>query len=51
MEFNTSDNDSGEYKIEVIWNSTVNARESELGYLSGLYYLVLWKRYPEEKNT
>ena len=43
--------DSGEYKAEVIWDSAVYARELESGHLPGLYYLVLWKRYPEEENT
>ena len=39
-----------EYKIKAIWDSAVYTRESE-GYLLGLYYLVAWKIYPEEKNT
>ena len=43
-------NDSKEYKIKVIWNSMVYARESE-GHLPRLYYLVEWKGYPKEKNT
>lgn len=30
-----------EYKIEAIWNSMVYARESDLGYLPRIYYLVL----------
>ena len=38
MEFNTSDNK--EYKVEVIWDSAVNARESKSGHLQDLYYLV-----------
>ena len=42
---------SGKYKVEVIWDSAVYARESESGYLPGLYYLVFWKKYPEEENT
>ena len=29
-----------EYKVEAIWDSAVYARESELGYLPGLYYLI-----------
>ena len=49
-ELNAGD-DSGEYKVEVIWDSAVYARESESGHLSGLYYLVSWKGYPEEENT
>ena len=44
-------NKSGEYKVEVIWDSAVYARELESGYLSNLHYLVSWKGYPEEENT
>ena len=43
--------DSGEYEVEAIRDSAVYARESESGHLSGLYYLVSWKGYPEEENT
>ena len=50
IEFDTGDNDSREYKVEVIWDSAVYSRESKSGHLSGFYYLVLWKGYPEEKN-
>ena len=39
-----------EYKVEAIWDSAVYGRESESGHLSGLYYLIAWKRYSEEKN-
>ena len=46
-----SNNDSGEYKVEVIRDSAVYARKSVSGHLPGLYYLVFWKRYPEEENT
>ena len=41
---------SKEYKVDKIWNSAVYANEAE-GYLPGLYYLVVWKRYLEEENT
>ena len=51
MEFNVGDNESGEFKVKAIWDSAVYARESRLGHLLGLYYLVLWKGYPEEENT
>ena len=44
-------NDSREYKVEAIWNSTIYARELELGHLQSLYYLVSWKRYSKEENT
>ena len=48
--------DSEEYKVEAIWNSAVYARESELGQLPDLYYLVAWylvawKGYLKEENT
>ena len=49
-ELDAGDN-SGEYEVEAIWDSTVYARESESGHLPGFYYLVLWKRYLEEENT
>ena len=39
------------YELEGICNSAVYARESETGHLLGLYYLVSWKGYPEDKNT
>ena len=39
-----------EYKVEAIWDSTVYAKEADR-HLPGLYYLVAWKGYSEEKNT
>ena len=42
---------SKEYKVEAIWDNAVYTSESELGQLSGLYYLIAWKGYPKEKNT
>ena len=50
-ELDAGDNDSGEYKVEAIWDSAVYAKESESGHLLVLYYLVSWKKYPEEENT
>ena len=41
--------DNKEYKVEAIKNSAVYAKEAE-GYLTGLYYLVSWKGYSEEKS-
>ena len=38
------------YKVEAIKNSAVYAQEVER-HLSGLYYLISWKGYSEEKNT
>ena len=43
--------DNEEYEVEGICDSAVYARESETGYLPGLYYLVSWKGYPEDENT
>ena len=39
IEFDVSNNDSGKYKVEAIWDSTVYTRESE-GYLPRIYYPV-----------
>lgn len=43
--------DNKEYKVEVICNNMIYAKELESGYLPGLYYQILWKSYSEEKNT
>ena len=51
MELDAGNNNSGEYKVEAIRDSTVYARELESSHLPGFYYLVSWKRYPEEENT
>ena len=40
-----------EYEVDGIRDSAVYAKESATGQLLGLYYLVSWKSYPEEKNT
>ena len=47
-EFETDDDK--EYKVEVIWESTVYAKKVDR-YLPRLYYLVVWKGYLKEKNT
>ena len=47
--FKPGDNDK-EYKVEVIQDSAVYAKKTD-GHLPGLYYLVVWKNYPEKKNT
>ena len=49
-ELDASD-DSREYEVEAIQDSAIYAQESESVHLPGLYYLVSWKSYPEEKNT
>lgn len=46
--------DSGgreKYEVGAIRDSAVYARESDSGHLSGLYYLVVWKGYPEERTS
>ena len=43
-----SDNNK-EYKMEAIQDSAIHAKKVDR-YLSGLYYLVTWKSYPEEEN-
>ena len=50
-ELDVGNHDSEKYKVEVIPDSTVYARESESSHLPGLQYLFLWKNYLEEKNT
>ena len=43
--------DNKEYEVEAIRDSAVYARKSESGHLPGFYYLIYWKRYPEEENS
>ena len=50
LEFNDNDDSSKEYKIEAIWDSIVNARDSKSGHLLGLDDLISWKRYLKEEN-
>ncbi len=39
-----------EYEVEAIINSAVYGQQAN-DQIPGLYYLVLWKGYPEEDNT
>ena len=50
LEFKAGGNNK-EYDVEDICNSAIYARESEAGYLPGLYYLVSWKGYHEDEST
>ena len=50
LDFKFEADDDKEYEVNDIQDSAVYARESAR-QLPGLYYLVLWKSYPEEKNT
>ncbi len=46
------DGNGKKYEVEEICNSTVYTKESDSGHhLPGLYYLPLWKDYPEKENT
>ena len=47
IEFKT--NNDKKYKIKSIQNITVYKKRLGAGYLPGLYYLISWKTYPEEK--
>ncbi len=40
-----------EYEVEVIFDSTVYGQQANSNQMPGLYYLILWKGYPEEENT
>ena len=40
IEFDADDDNSREYKVEAIQDSTVYAKESESGYLPGFHYLI-----------
>ena len=42
--------DNKEYEIKAIQDSTVYAKKTDR-HLLGLYYMVVWKHYLEEKNT
>ena len=50
LQFDVS-GDNKEYEVEGICNSIVYARESEVGHLPSLYYLVSWKSYPKDEST
>lgn len=47
-EFETSNNKK--YEIKTIPNHTIYVKKAD-GHILGLYYLVLWKDCPKEKNT
>ena len=40
-----------EYKIEAIINSAMYGQQANNDQMLSLYYLVLWKGYPEKENT
>ena len=43
--------DNKEYEVNSIQDSAVYVKESIIDQLLGLYYLILWKGYPEKENT
>ncbi len=47
-EFNAKNNKK--YEVKSIINNMVYSKEVE-SQIPELYYLILWKSYPEEKNT
>ena len=51
LDFKFEAGNNKEYEVNSIWDSTVYAKESTIGQLPKLYYLVSWKGYPEEENT
>ena len=40
IDFNTSNNEVGKYKLKAIWDNAVYARELEAKHPPGLYYYV-----------
>ena len=49
LEFRARDNQ--EYELKAIINSTVYSQEKKNDQMPGLYYLVSWKGFLDEKNT
>ena len=50
LEFKASGNNE-EYNVEIIHDSTVYAKESELDHLLGLYYPIFQKSYFDDEST
>ena len=51
LDFDFEADDNKEYEVDGIRDSAIYAKESATGQLLLLYYMVLWKSYPEEENT
>ncbi len=49
-EFAFEEGDNKEYEVKAIIDSAVYGQQAN-DQMSSLYYLVLWKGYPEEENT
>ena len=51
LDFEFEAGNDKEYEVDGIRDSAVYAKKSAIGQFPGLYYLVLWKGYPDKKNT
>ena len=51
LDFEFEAGNDEKYEFDGIWDNAIYAKESTTGQLPGLYYLVLWKGYPEKENT
>ena len=49
LDFKFEADNNKKYKVDSIWDSAVYTKESA-DQLLGLYYLIWWKSYSEEKN-
>ena len=50
MQLEFEDSNNKKYKVDGIQNSAIYVKKS-VKQLLGVYYLILWKNYPEKKNT
>ena len=50
LDFEFKIGNNKEYKINVIWDSTVYSKKLITNKLSIIYYLILWKSYPKKEN-
>ena len=51
LDFKFEADDDKEYEVDGISDSAVYVKESAIGQLPELYYLVSWKSYSEKKNN
>ncbi len=42
--------DNKKYEVKIIIDSAIYSKEMTNGQMLGLYYLILWKSYSEEKS-
>lgn len=50
IKLDASNDKSGKYEVETIWDNAVYARELKLSYLPEFYYLLSFKGYSDKKN-